>query len=83
MVNSINENFTEFFRKMGFVGEIELIQKEERDYADYGIQIRVQYRDNEKLQVLNRHVQSGGERAVAIAVYTLSLQHLTHVPFRW
>ena len=54
----------------------------QRDYADYGIQIRVQYRDNEKLQALNRHVQSGGERAVAIAVYTLSLQHLTSVPFR-
>lgn len=54
----------------------------QRDYADYGIQIRVQYRDNEKLQALNRHVQSGGERAVAIAVYTLSLQHITSVPFR-
>lgn len=52
------------------------------DYSDYGIQIRVQYRDNEKLQALNRHVQSGGERAVAIAVYTLSLQHITSVPFR-
>lgn len=65
-----------------FTGEVELIHKEERDYADYGIAIRVQYRDNEKLQALNSHVQSGGERAVAIAVYTLSLQHLTMVPFR-
>lgn len=27
-------------------------------------------------------MQSGGERAVAIAVYTLSMQHITHVPFR-
>ncbi|KAG5678908.1 hypothetical protein PVAND_008532 [Polypedilum vanderplanki] len=82
VVSSINRNFSDFFAKMGFVGEIELIRKEERDYADYGIQIRVQYRDNEKLEALNRHVQSGGERAVAIAVYTLSLQHLTMVPFR-
>lgn len=82
IVNSINTNFSQFFAKMGFVGEVELIRKMERDYADYGIQIRVQYRDNEKLQALNRHVQSGGERAVAIAVYTLSLQHLTMVPFR-
>lgn len=54
----------------------------QRDYANYGIAIRVQYRDSEKLQALNRHVQSGGERAVAIAAYTLSLQHLTSVPFR-
>lgn len=82
IVNSINHNFSNFFAKMGFVGEVELIRKAERDYAEYGIQIRVQYRDNEKLQALNRHVQSGGERAVAIAVYTLSLQHLTMVPFR-
>lgn len=82
IVNSINKNFSKFFAKMGFVGEVELNRKAERDYDDYGIQIRVQYRDNEKLQALNRHVQSGGERAVAIAVYTLSLQHLTMVPFR-
>lgn len=27
-------------------------------------------------------MQSGGERAVAIAVYSLSLQHITNVPFR-
>ena len=82
IVETINNNFSSFFAKMGFVGEVELIRKEERDYNDYGIQIRVQYRDNEKLQALNRHVQSGGERAVAIAIYTLSLQHLTMVPFR-
>lgn len=82
VVATINQNFSDFFKKMGFVGEVELIRKQERDYSDYGIQIRVQYRDNEKLQALNRHVQSGGERAVAIAVYTLSLQHLTSVPFR-
>lgn len=100
VVETINTNFSNFFNKMGFVGEVEMIRKEEvsgsctdgsiilisfhsqRDYADYGIQIRVQYRDNEKLQALNRHVQSGGERAVAIAVYTLSLQHITSVPFR-
>ncbi|XP_070501492.1 structural maintenance of chromosomes protein 5 [Chironomus tepperi] len=82
IVETINNNFSTFFAKMGFVGEVELIRKEEHDYNDYGIQIRVQYRDNEKLQALNRHVQSGGERAVAIAIYTLSLQHLTVVPFR-
>jgi structural maintenance of chromosomes protein 5 len=82
VVETINKNFSDFFSKMGFVGEVDLIRKEEREYASYGIQIRVQYRDNEKLQALNRHVQSGGERAVAIAVYTLSLQHLTSVPFR-
>lgn len=54
----------------------------QRDYKSYGIEIRVKYRANEPLQPLDRFVQSGGERAVAIAVYSLSLQQLTHVPFR-
>lgn len=82
VVDTINKKFGSFMNKMGFVGEVEIVRKAERDYNEYGIQIRVQYRDNEKLQALNRHVQSGGERAVAIAVYTLSLQHITNVPFR-
>lgn len=54
----------------------------QRDYDSYGIEIRVKYRSHEKLRALDRFVQSGGERAVAIAVYSLSLQQLTHVPFR-
>lgn len=54
----------------------------QHDYDTYGIQIMVQYRSNAQLQALDRHTQSGGERAVAIATYTLSLQHITHVPFR-
>ena len=82
VVDIINKKFGSFMNKMGFVGEIEIVRNTERDYNEYGIQIRVQYRDNEKLQALNSHVQSGGERAVAIAVYTLSLQHITNVPFR-
>lgn len=34
------------------------------------------------MQTLDRNVQSGGERAVAIAIYSLSLQQISHVPFR-
>ncbi|KAG4065266.1 hypothetical protein HA402_012708 [Bradysia odoriphaga] len=67
---------------MGFAGEVQLICPNERDYADYGIAIRVKYRNDEQLQGLDRFVQSGGERAVAIAAYTLALQHMSHVPFR-
>lgn len=83
VVTQINQNFTRYMSSMGYAGEVELCAgATERDYADYGIQIRVKYRNTGKLQILDRQVQSGGERAVAIAVYTLSLQHLTHVPFR-
>ncbi|XP_058459192.1 structural maintenance of chromosomes protein 5 [Malaya genurostris] len=82
VVEIINKNFTRFMTTMGFSGEVEITRNGERDYEEYGIQIRVKYRNTEKLQALDRHVQSGGERAVAIAIYTLSLQHITHVPFR-
>lgn len=82
IVRSINQNFGEFMRSMDCAGEIELVHPNEREYDKYGIEIRVKYRANEKLRALDRFVQSGGERAVAIAVYSLSLQHLSQVPFR-
>lgn len=43
----------------------------------------VQYRKDAKLQTLDKYIQSGGERAVAIAIFSLSLQHVTNVPFRY
>lgn len=82
IVKSINQNFSQFMDSMNCAGEVELIFPSDRDYEKYGIEIRVKYRQNEKLRALDRFVQSGGERAVAIAVYSLSLQHLSHVPFR-
>ncbi|XP_073840909.1 structural maintenance of chromosomes 5 isoform X2 [Musca autumnalis] len=82
VVTTINDHFGQFMESMGYVGEVKLVHKEEHDFESYGIEILVQYRKNVPLQALNRHVQSGGERAVAIAVYTMSMQHITHVPFR-
>uniref|UniRef100_A0A1I8PBI1 Structural maintenance of chromosomes protein 5 n=1 Tax=Stomoxys calcitrans TaxID=35570 RepID=A0A1I8PBI1_STOCA len=82
VVTTINSHFGQFMESMGYVGEVKLINNEEHDFESYGIEILVQYRKNVPLQALNRHVQSGGERAVAIAVYTMSMQHITHVPFR-
>lgn len=82
IVQSINTNFGNFMHSMNCAGEVELIFPSERDYEQYGIEIRVKYRNNEKLRALDRFVQSGGERAVAIAIYSLSLQHLSQVPFR-
>lgn len=78
----INENFAQYMSAMRFAGEVVLTHGDRRDYADYGIDIRVKYRSAERLQTLDRNVQSGGERAVAIAVYSLALQQISHVPFR-
>lgn len=51
-------------------------------YENYGLQIKVKFRNDGDLQVLDSHTQSGGERALTTAVYLLSLQAITSVPFR-
>jgi hypothetical protein len=52
------------------------------DFRNYGIKIRVKYRSSEPLLDLSGTHHSGGERAVATALYMLAMQELTQVPFR-
>ena len=54
----------------------------QEDYKEYGIRIKVKYRDNEQLRELTAHHQSGGERSVATILYMMALQELTSCPFR-
>lgn len=83
IIEQINEKFGEAFERMGCAGEVTLCKgADERDFEDYGLSIKISYRDGEPLQELNTTVQSGGERAVATAAFMLSLQELTPVPFR-
>ena len=52
LVTRINTNFSSHFASMGFAGEVALSQgSHEDDFENYGIRIRVKYRDNEPLQV--------------------------------
>jgi chromosome segregation ATPase len=53
----------------------------QNDYEQYGLRIKVKFRDEEQLQELTQNLQSGGERSVSTAIYMISLQELTHVPF--
>lgn len=82
MVAEVNLNFQKFMRLIDVVGEIELITNEDNEFSKFGIGIRVKYRDNEPFLILDRYRHSGGERAVAIATYTLALQKISQVPFR-
>lgn len=59
MVTSINNNFSNFMSSMSCAGEVELIHPTEYDYEQYGIEIRVKYRNNANLAKLDRFVQSG------------------------
>lgn len=83
LVEEISEKFSHFFSSMGFAGMVELGKGEHiNDFANYGIDILVKFRDNVPLQKLDPFKQSGGERSVSTALYMMALQHLTKVPFR-
>ncbi|XP_017042443.2 LOW QUALITY PROTEIN: structural maintenance of chromosomes protein 5 [Drosophila ficusphila] len=82
LVETISTKFSEFMESIEYVGEVVLSKTDKFDFDSYGIQIMVQFRRGAQLQPLDKFIQSGGERAVSIAIYSLSLQHVTHVPFR-
>ncbi len=83
LIEKINHNFQKFFAAMNCAGEVSLYRGEdENDFSQYGIHIKVKFREESNLQILNAQTQSGGERAVSVAIYLLSLQELTTVPFR-
>ncbi|KAJ3342598.1 Structural maintenance of chromosomes protein 5 [Entophlyctis luteolus] len=56
--------------------------KKEDDFAEWSVEIRVKFRDNERLQVLDKHRQSGGERSVTTIAYLMALQKMSKSPFR-
>ena len=83
LIDEISEKFSDFFNNMGFAGMVQLGKGEHiNDFANYGIDILVKFRENVPLQKLDPFKQSGGERSVSTALYMLALQHLTKVPFR-
>ncbi|KPM00425.1 SMC protein-like protein [Sarcoptes scabiei] len=81
-IEKINMNFKNFMEYLKYSGEVYLSGDKEYAFEDYGIRIRVKFRDSEPMQDLDAYHQSGGERSVATMVYMLSLQELAHVPFR-
>lgn len=52
------------------------------NFKDWGIEIRVKFREASKLQALSARVQSGGERSVSTIMYLMALQELMVSPFR-
>eukprot|EP00252_Welwitschia_mirabilis_P000893 TRINITY_DN10890_c0_g1_i1.p1 TRINITY_DN10890_c0_g1~~TRINITY_DN10890_c0_g1_i1.p1 ORF type:complete len:1092 (-),score=272.58 TRINITY_DN10890_c0_g1_i1:474-3749(-) len=81
LVSKINETFGRNFQEMAVAGEVTL-DEHDVDFDKYGILIKVKFRQTGQLQVLSAHHQSGGERSVSTILYLVSLQDLTHCPFR-
>ncbi|XP_072759051.1 structural maintenance of chromosomes protein 5 [Anoplolepis gracilipes] len=83
LIERINANFSAYFSAMDCAGEVTLSYSEDvLDFDQYGLKIRVKFRDADELQELTRHFQSGGERTVTTAIYMIALQELSRVPFR-
>lgn len=81
IVSRINETFSRNFQEMAVAGEVSL-DEHGSDFDQYGILIKVKFRQAGQLQVLSAHHQSGGERSVSTILYLVSLQDLTNCPFR-
>ncbi|KAK7969351.1 hypothetical protein PG988_008424 [Apiospora saccharicola] len=80
LVSRINDAFSYNFQQISCAGEVG-VHKEE-DFDQWSIEIKVKFRENETLQQLNQHRQSGGERAVSTIFYLMALQSMAQAPFR-
>ncbi|KXJ94004.1 RecF/RecN/SMC N terminal domain-containing protein [Microdochium bolleyi] len=80
LIGKINDAFSYNFEQISCAGEVG-IHKDE-DFEQWAIEIKVKFRQNETLQQLNQHRQSGGERAVSTIFYLMALQSMAQAPFR-
>ncbi|CAK4033817.1 Structural maintenance of chromosomes 5 [Lecanosticta acicola] len=80
VVKNISDAFSENFHRIQCAGEVGIYKDD--DYDQWAIQIKVKFRENEPLSLLDSHRQSGGERAVSTIFYLMALQSLARAPFR-
>ncbi|KAG9119271.1 Structural maintenance of chromosomes protein 5 [Ceratobasidium sp. 392] len=80
LVSQISRKFSAAFDRIRRAGEIH-VRDAGDNYADWAIDIMVKFRETEKLQVLDAHRQSGGERSLSTIMYLLSLTEYARIPF--
>ena len=78
----INANFSAAFPTVGCAGEVVLSEAPEENFAQYAIEVRVKFREDEALSTLDANRQSGGERSVSTILYLVALQEVAAAPFR-
>lgn len=80
LIAEISAAFAHNFERIGCAGEVGV--HKDADFDLWSIEIRVKFRENETLQLLDQHRQSGGERSVSTIFYLMALQSLARSPFR-
>lgn len=88
IITKVDIRFSQYMKELGCVGEVSLTkgesgdENEEPSFRDYGVEIRVSFRDGVKPSVLSARVQSGGERSVSTIMYLMAMQDMMVAPFR-
>ncbi|KAI5164226.1 structural maintenance of chromosomes protein 5 [Nematocida ausubeli] len=79
LINNINEKATSLFHAAGIGSEVHA------EYCEFPrrwkLVLKVQFRTEGQLEVLSAGRHSGGEKAVSIILYLLSMQKLSDAPF--
>jgi chromosome segregation ATPase len=80
LVAQVNDAFAYNFEQISCAGEVRIHKPD--DFDAWALDIMVRFRENETLQQLTAHRQSGGERAVSTIFFLMALQSLAQSPFR-
>ncbi|GMK53640.1 hypothetical protein CspeluHIS016_0102260 [Cutaneotrichosporon spelunceum] len=80
LVQDTSAKFSAAFERIGCTGEVR-VSRVQGNYAEWGIEILVSYRDGQDLEVLTASRQSGGERSLATVTYLMSLSEMARTPF--
>jgi structural maintenance of chromosomes protein 5 len=95
-LQKVNRLFGGYMAELGCAGQIVLTRgntetrssqtdnglNDKFDFANWGIEIQVKFREKSKMSVLSAQRHSGGERSVSTIMYLMSLQELMVSPFR-
>jgi len=87
-VAKVDALFSVYMRELGCTGEVRLTKgnpdegEQFASFRDWGVEIRVSFREGVKPQVLSARVQSGGERSVSTIMYLMAMQGMMVSPFR-
>ncbi|KAL0227615.1 hypothetical protein RCL1_003759 [Eukaryota sp. TZLM3-RCL] len=84
-ITTLSETFTKHFRALKCQGAIDLrlpTGEFEYNFSKTALEILVAFRANRKPCALSNAIQSGGERALSILVFLLSLQSIASCPVR-
>ncbi|WWD18357.1 hypothetical protein CI109_102807 [Kwoniella shandongensis] len=80
LAKAVSAKFAAAFQRVKCTGEVR-IRRVEGDFASWGIEILVSYRDEDSLAILTGSHQSGGERSLATVTYLMSLSEMSRTPF--